>query len=61
MFDHASGFDLLQRVICLCSCRDADAAKHALDVYGRIIEVQQFIQVRIAAMKKLFKVLLPGL
>ncbi|KAA6416687.1 MAG: hypothetical protein FRX49_13334 [Trebouxia sp. A1-2] len=24
--------------------RDADAAKHALDVYGRIIEVPQFIQ-----------------
>lgn len=40
----------------LCSFRDADAAKHTLDVYGRVIGVQQLVQVRIAAVKKLFKV-----
>ena len=35
----------------MCSFRDADAAKHALDVYGRVIGVQQLVQVRIAAVK----------
>ena len=57
-FCSASNFDLLPWVMSLCSFRDADAAKHALDVYGRIIGVQQLVQVRIAAVKKLFKVLL---
>lgn len=61
LFGRASGFELLQLVLSLCSFRDADAAKHALDVYGRIIGVQQYIQVRFAAWQKLCKVFLPGL